>query len=1364
MAHQYPTGSTYGTPYTGAQPFYSPFQQTPVQQPLHPSSSLQTNNGYQPQNATNVAGFDTNTQFHTTVASVPFPASSYPPDAFKQFATSSNVPPTQSTFSPAPVSNLNYSQFAHPRSEVIPHPAYLHNNLAFNVNSAQELGSLFNPRQGFSAPNGGQNMYAHQPHYNLAEGAVSGNAVNANTIPQSINRSEPSSQNILAGQIPKSSSEFEQDQFGQSIKTLPRATEAPQFSHQQHAIPFQEHQFVLPESSEDGIGRFVRDGSGSSYKPASASPTPPPFTNISTISGELIAPRPPAPLEDSYANKSIAELRQLAKGALLSLAPHNIRFPQLSAEGINANILQQLCKELGLPFELSEESKASEQVKTGLDSANVDSVNRSKPSPSTVNNTSTQQPTVSITSPHLADQLAEAQSEKIGGLSTHISSNTALERKDRIAQLLAAKAARPAAGNNLSSSVSPSVSANKVVASALPVHKEVSELQGTEDAKSHSESANSGENSDLSKREATRQLIRQKIGQLRRENSARALVESSAGQLGNLTNMEVQQTGLDSSRPHGEQSVSLNLSSLPTPIREEVEQKGFSSIIPGLFMTSNDTVQTVQSRQPGQVSTSNITVIRHENSLTPMSLTRSPASNLSQKRPIAADSFEDDLEPQTKRQNVSANDDVDTMDTNVPTEEEASEGEIIEDDESEFVPQAMYLQNARKDHSYKSRQTHVDDMRKKVAETESRKQLKNNQTHQDSPQNSEVNIPSSKPSGLVLPPTMENASSRPSSTELQTKPITSRIMSKLTPTQLAERAAALKADLLKRLQRQTVLQDGLPNLDAEVHRTQNRLKEVRNQLIQARLEAEKHEAEASRMRVKEREILAESIQLERQLQEGLSGQMQYSDELRELNQETKSLPDNPPNPFGSALPQISSYPTTKATQPSPEELQSGQRLVSQHESVLPEGDLENDQNNGSVDEDMRQTSGDSFAESPQHEIEAHQSHDQSAQDTTHSGSDMSQTYDDPREGQFHATTESEWGASVESRPTSLPQPVSEDESMEVDDESDGSASMSDSGSDEEEGDYEPHDGPLPETVHLDEGDDSDEYDPEEAPVEDPATRSITHDGNDNDDAELNDYAPEGSEGMIESSDSLSPEQGEINMIESSTATGSFEQSQESSRAEESNQAAVGMVTPHFAIDKLSNQDEHEEVNTGQPLTQDQEGTDAESVIVSPSADEENDVRSQFVPYETPLKPFKSFRFHPQFNDVVKNGYRSLTYSNSIDWKRPICPAELAGETCTDPSCEEQHFQQLGLAGKIYLIQSFDALLCVSADHNLELDDKILVQMSSANDILDKDERDRYLSGLKQVIADLRQKGVKDFESVANALSSYRRQYFTEQES
>jgi hypothetical protein len=49
-------------------------------------------------------------------------------------------------------------------------------------------------------------------------------------------------------------------------------------------------------------------------------------------------------------------------------------------------------------------------------------------------------------------------------------------------------------------------------------------------------------------------------------------------------------------------------------------------------------------------------------------------------------------------------------------------------------------------------------------------------------------------------------------------------------------------------------------------------------------------------------------------------------------------------------------------------------------------------------------------------------------------------------------------------------------------------------------------------------------------------------------------------------------------------------------------------------------------------------------------------------------------------------------------------------------------------------------------------------MSSANDFKQKEERDQFVTGLKQVIAQLREKGVKEFDLVASELAAYRRRF------
>lgn len=69
--------------------------------------------------------------------------------------------------------------------------------------------------------------------------------------------------------------------------------------------------------------------------------------------------------------------------------------------------------------------------------------------------------------------------------------------------------------------------------------------------------------------------------------------------------------------------------------------------------------------------------------------------------------------------------------------------------------------------------------------------------------------------------------------------------------------------------------------------------------------------------------------------------------------------------------------------------------------------------------------------------------------------------------------------------------------------------------------------------------------------------------------------------------------------------------------------------------------------------------------------------TSFVPYESPLKMFRAYRFHPDFPNSVSGGLRSLTYSNEIDPKLPLCPDELAGVQCPrGADCIYQHFDKM----------------------------------------------------------------------------------------
>ncbi|PSN72365.1 hypothetical protein BS50DRAFT_583911 [Corynespora cassiicola Philippines] len=131
----------------------------------------------------------------------------------------------------------------------------------------------------------------------------------------------------------------------------------------------------------------------------------------------------------------------------------------------------------------------------------------------------------------------------------------------------------------------------------------------------------------------------------------------------------------------------------------------------------------------------------------------------------------------------------------------------------------------------------------------------------------------------------------------------------------------------------------------------------------------------------------------------------------------------------------------------------------------------------------------------------------------------------------------------------------------------------------------------------------------------------------------------------------------------------------------------------------------------------------------------------FVPYESPLRMFKSYRYHPNYSQEISGGFLSMTYSHQIDPDKLLCPAESMGGTCTDKEqCKKQH-------------QHFDDMQITG--------DKMLVQLGTANPGKTHDERQRWNEGLRQVLKELRQKNTRDPNSIAGDIVHYRRQFLND---
>ncbi|PFH57690.1 hypothetical protein XA68_14683 [Ophiocordyceps unilateralis] len=125
----------------------------------------------------------------------------------------------------------------------------------------------------------------------------------------------------------------------------------------------------------------------------------------------------------------------------------------------------------------------------------------------------------------------------------------------------------------------------------------------------------------------------------------------------------------------------------------------------------------------------------------------------------------------------------------------------------------------------------------------------------------------------------------------------------------------------------------------------------------------------------------------------------------------------------------------------------------------------------------------------------------------------------------------------------------------------------------------------------------------------------------------------------------------------------------------------------------------------------------------------------FVPYETPLQCFRAYRFHPEFGKRVDGGLRSLTYSNKIDVQKQVCPDELAGQPCPrDGQCDYQHFESMKAP-----------------------DDQILLQLGAAGHYQEA-QKQQYIAGLRELLTDLRNRKVKDFNTISQGIIDYRARF------
>ena len=707
----------------------------------------------------------------------------------------------------------------------------------------------------------------------------------------------------------------------------------------------------------------------------------------------------------NFQDKSPLKMRELAKGALLSLAPHGIRYPQIVNEGIDPYLLHQLYEEVGIKDGHTEHPVYRVDHQDYL--RNSTRIGRVGPESNIQTNKASSQiqdipfgPDIQMTSQPEKPLIVQNSLPISDQFSTRLQSNInqqsasavrslveqkyspasttapsiAMERKDRIAQLLAAKTGKPVPTRNTTDQSKPTPLSHLTPASSGPndVASSRVEAQSIPPAQQAPKSGKS---------KAQTELVRQKMESLKKEAIARAQArDESQAQDNNLplpipppartasTAREPLQPNFGGNdRSIGTNSVKYSPSSTSQVVSSGPGQKaGFGSLIPGLFMTSAEPInvhsevmvpesrresQEVMSPQAAdydlseQVSASshaqdqfsdaqgtrtrfNLAALSQDGSRTRMS----------QKRPLAADSFDEPASPHKRpfgrkdsddqvEITISDDSDDDSEDVGMDIEEDSqASGRLNQEQMAANHPghqaaqslQALALPlparpvvtsttshgavtttpGKEKDAEdlWRVKNMEIEIMRKRIAEMEKRQKAKRDQSQTQSPQMSISSTPPNSRTPVDL--RRENLPSPPAAAHvgfadtigqsLDQGPSPKALGITAVPQQPPSSPSTIKTPskdevLRVKIARRQLLQDGLPDLDAEVQKTQEKLAQAQARLAEVKREAEKREAEIQQARKREAELMEEAVKLEEQLHKGLSGRDRYSKELQTLS-------------------------------------------------------------------------------------------------------------------------------------------------------------------------------------------------------------------------------------------------------------------------------------------------------------------------------------------------------------------------------------------------------------------------------------------------------------------------------------------------
>ncbi|KAK2875190.1 hypothetical protein FQN49_001707, partial [Arthroderma sp. PD_2] len=928
--------------------------------------------------------------------------------------------------------------------------------------------------------------------------------------------------------------------------------------------------------------------------------------------------------------KSPSQLRVLAQGALLNLAPHKIRYNELVQEGIDATVLKCLYDAIGIKIMAEPDNKPVSITPSATEAPLMAQKAQQPIIPSTVNGS---HPIHS--KPTTPANEEQATSTKKDSQDAGANSNKPMERKDVIARMLAAKAAKanssaptvnntttPGPNSGLETTSSTNMATRPLNASAAQATENTA--QSTRDEVRTKE-----------KNKAQTELARQRMEQLKKLGLGK-----STPQIPGLTSTPSTVANTDGPIPTtAQEPTSL---SHPLPVRPPLPGKAASTRIPGLSMTSSE------SSKVDEVAASD--KLQNEAKEVAESSPR-----LHRKRPRASD-FTDDLDDTPVRKHSGAGPRLASTDQRVVidiSDDEAMYGS--DGDEAGVMTDTTNMSRATRSsakpairdlpplpdfpaRSYGSHRStpvpasntppkpangllkknmEILAMRQRIAELEARrvkKQATSQNRSSESSNESAITPPDEaqqeaenssselENARKTLKQTVERAMSEanePTPTISVTPiPVTSSVLSPLAqPFQSPSHPTPQRAEELRlKALRRKEIESGLPLLDAELLKTEQKLAEFREQEKKL-LEQIAKGREGKRRLIEE----LESLGIET---EGLS-----MAELKEISNDIESTKDIPTNEetqaMGTAIDQNNKQP--EVTPPDNESKPHDTRIHDLSEKVSePEKHAAQaeEKPSGASDSQDEMMEGTSYPEP--HEV---------------------------REGSYSSSAMDESMGSSEDESEEEPASVAKSTSFD----STGDEEMTTS-----------RDPSLPVEGNVSQND----------PCE-PGTTYTSPNLGDNDESRVAHREPS----VL--SDGYEPPEPDVAMDNSSPDSPPF------SPAPPEPVEQISMEAQHAP--------ENRDTQTLTPSNQEATATAAAEPPTNDANSPSHQFTHRFSPYHSPLNLFRAYRYHPNFTDHINGGFRSLTYSHNIDPHKPLCDLEITGGVCDAPSCGFQHFQDMNLS-------------------------------------------------------------------------------------